>query len=140
MAIANNQQVSIEYEVKSKGDVIDSNIGKDPLVFTFGSGQIIPGLESRIAHMEAGQSESVQVPAAEAYGEYDENATQSIAKTELGDIPNLEVGMPLQGQSPDGQTIRAVVKSIDAENVVLDFNHPLAGQDLEFNVKVLQVV
>lgn len=140
MAIANNQQVSIEYELKSKGEVIDSNIGKEPLVFTFGSGQIIPGLESRIAHMEAGQSEEVNVPAAEAYGEYDEAATQTIPKKELGEIPNLEVGMPLQGQSPDGQVIRAVVKAIADEEVVVDFNHPLAGQDLDFTVKILQVI
>ena len=140
MAIANNQQVSIEYEVKSKGDVIDSNIGKAPLVFTFGSGQLIAGLESRIAHMAAGESAEVTVPAAEAYGEYDENANQAIPKAQLGEIPGLAVGMPLQGQSPDGQMIQAVVKEINEENVVLDFNHPLAGCDLDFSIKVLQVI
>ena len=138
MAIANDTVVSIEYEVKEaqSGNVVDSNKGGDPLEFIMGQGQIIPGLEKQIAAMEAGQSAQVTVPADEAYGPCDENAIQPHEKEQFAGI-DLEVGMTLYGQSETGQTVQVTVKELTETHVVIDYNHPLAGKDLSFDVTVL---
>ncbi|MCK9540384.1 FKBP-type peptidyl-prolyl cis-trans isomerase, partial [Dokdonella sp.] len=133
MAISNNQVVSMEYEVKVEGNVVDSNVNQEPLEFTFGSGQIIPGLESRIASLSEGESASIVVPASEAYGEYNEEAMQKIPKEQFEGI-ELSIGLPLQGQGPDGNPIQVVVKDILDDEVLIDFNHPLAGKELNFNI------
>lgn len=140
MAIENNQLVSIEYELKLDGNVIDSNVGQEPLQYTAGTQQIIPGLESRIAHLSVGESAEVVVPAAEAYGEYSEDATQVIPRTELAGVEeDIVVGMRLNGSGPDGEPIEVAVKEVRDEDVTIDFNHPLAGEDLTFTVKVLSI-
>ncbi len=138
MAISNNQVVSMEYEVKVEGNVVDSNVNKQPLEFTFGSGQIIPGLESRIADMSEGEKASIVVPASEAYGEYNEAAMQKLPKEQFEGI-ELSVGLPLQGQGPDGSPIQVVVKEILDDEVLIDFNHPLAGKELNFNINILSI-
>ncbi len=138
MAISNNQVVSMEYEVKVEGNVVDSNVNQEPLEFTFGSGQIIPGLESRIASLSEGESASIVVPASEAYGEYNEEAMQKIPKEQFEGI-ELSIGLPLQGQGPDGNPIQVVVKDILDDEVLIDFNHPLAGKELNFDINILSV-
>jgi FKBP-type peptidyl-prolyl cis-trans isomerase SlyD len=138
MAISNNQVVSMEYEVKVEGNVVDSNVNKEPLEFTFGTGQIIPGLESRIADMSEGEEASIVVPANEAYGEYNEEAIQKLPKEQFDGI-ELSAGLQLQGQGPDGNPIQVVVKEILDNEVVIDFNHPLAGKELNFNINILSV-
>lgn len=138
MAISNNQVVSMEYEVKVEGNVVDSNVNQEPLEFTFGSGQIIPGLESRIASLSEGESASIVVPASEAYGDYNEEAMQRIPKEQFEGI-ELSIGLPLQGQGPDGNPIQVVVKDILDDEVLIDFNHPLAGKELNFDVNILSV-
>jgi FKBP-type peptidyl-prolyl cis-trans isomerase SlyD len=138
MAISNNQVVSMEYEVKVEGNVVDSNVNKEPLEFTFGTGQIIPGLESRIADMSEGEEASIVVPANEAYGEYNEEAIQKLPKEQFEGI-ELSAGLQLQGQGPDGNPIQVVVKEILDNEVVIDFNHPLAGKELNFNINILSV-
>ncbi len=138
MAISNNQVVSMEYEVKVEGNIVDSNVNQEPLEFTFGSGQIIPGLESRIADLSEGESASIVVPASEAYGEYNEEAMQKIPKEQFEGI-ELSIGLPLQGQGPDGNPIQVVVKDILDDEVLIDFNHPLAGKELNFSISILSV-
>ncbi|QFR44066.1 FKBP-type peptidyl-prolyl cis-trans isomerase [Sulfurimonas xiamenensis] len=138
MAISNNQVVSMEYEVKVEGNVVDSNVNKEPLEFTFGTGQIIPGLESRMADMSEGEEASIVVPANEAYGEYNEEAIQKLPKEQFDGI-ELSAGLQLQGQGPDGNPIQVVVKEILDNEVVIDFNHPLAGKELNFNINILSV-
>jgi len=128
---------SIEYTVKNKnGEVIDSNKGQAPLEFIEGQGQIIPGLENAIKDMEVGEEKNVTVKADEAYGERDETAVQSLPKEQFEGI-ELKKGMTLYGQSPDGQTVAVTVKDFDDNTVTIDYNHPLAGEDLEFDVKVI---
>ena len=139
MAIQENQVVTIEYELKVDGEVVDSNVGKDPLEFTFGIGQLIPGLESRMTEMNEGDSEAITVPAAEGYGEYNAEAKQALPKEQFGDL-QLEVGMPLQGQGENGQPIQVVVEEIKDNEVVVDFNHPLAGKELNFNITVKSII
>jgi len=139
MAIESNQVVAMMYELKVDGEVVDSNIGKDPLEFTYGTGQIIPGLESRIVELNEGDSKDITVPAAEAYGEYNEEAKQVLPKEQFGDL-ELQVGMPLQGQGENGQPIQVVVDEIRDNEIVVDFNHPLAGQELNFSITINTII
>ena len=140
MAIENNQVVAMTYELKVDGEVVDSNIGKDALEFTFGAGQIIPGLESRITELNEGDSKDITVPAAEAYGEYNEEAKQVLPKEQFGDL-ELTVGMPLQGQGENGQPVQVIITDIKEDgSVEVDFNHPLAGKELNFSITVNSII
>jgi len=138
MAIQNNQVVAMNYELKVGGETVDSNIDKEPLEFTFGSGQIIPGLESRIADMNEKDTKDITVPSVEAYGEYNPEAKQLVPKEQFGDL-ELQVGMPLQGQGQDGNPIQVVVTNILDNEVEVDFNHPLAGKDLDFSITIQSI-
>lgn len=135
MAIKANEIVSIEYEVRDGDKVVDSNIGGTPLVFMFGKGQIIPGLENGIVDMSIGEKGEILVKAEDAYGEYNAEAKQEVPKDQFAGI-DLEVGMSLYGQGEDGGTVQVVVQEIGDENVIIDFNHPLAGKDLSFVVSI----
>ncbi len=135
MAITENQVVSIEYEVRDGDTVVDSNMGGAPLVFMYGKGQIIPGLESGIANMEIGEKGDILVKPADAYGEYNPDATQEVPKDQFTGI-DLTEGMTLYGQGEDGGTVQVTVKEIGDENVIIDFNHPLAGKELMFTVAI----
>jgi len=138
MAIETNQVVSLEYEVRDGDKVVDSNVGGAPLVFMFGKGQIIPGLEEGIKDMKIGEKADVLVKAADAYGEYNPEATQEVPKEQFAGI-DLQEGMTLYGQGEDGSTVQVTVKEIKDDSVVIDFNHPLAGKDLMFTVTINNV-
>jgi FKBP-type peptidyl-prolyl cis-trans isomerase SlyD len=138
MAIEQNQIVSLEYEVRDGDKLVDGNVGGAPLVFMFGKGQIIPGLENGIKEMAIGEKGDVLVKAADAYGEYNAEAKQEVPKDQFAGI-DLKVGMTLYGQGEDGGTVQVVVNEIGAESVIIDFNHPLAGKDLMFSVTINNV-
>lgn len=135
MAIKTNQIVSIEYEVSDGEKIVDSNVGGMPLVFMFGKGQIIPGLENAIANMAIGEKAKVLVKSEDAYGVYNAEAKQEVPLDQFSGI-DLEVGMTLYGQGEDGGTVQVTVKEIGNESVIIDFNHPLAGKDLSFVVLI----
>ncbi|MDD2451763.1 peptidylprolyl isomerase [Sulfurovum sp.] len=139
MTITNeNCVVGIEYEVKEAGttEIVDSNKGGEPLEFIIGMGQIIPGLETALVGMKKDESGDVLVKAADAYGEVNPEAQQTLPKDQFEGIDLVE-GMTLYGQGDGGQTVQVKVKSFDDNEVTIDFNHPLAGKDLMFSVKVL---
>ncbi len=138
MAIEANQVVSIQYEVRDGDSVVDSNMGGEPLVFMFGKGQIIPGLENGIQAMNVGESADVLVKSIDAYGEYNDEAQQELPKEQFAGI-ELNAGMTLYGQGEDGGTVQVIVKEIKDESVIIDFNHPLAGKDLMFSVTLNSV-
>lgn len=135
MAIENNQIISIEYEVRSGDKVVDSNVGGQLLTFMTGKQQIISGLEEHVSTMSVGEKADVLVPAAKAYGEYSDEALQEVPKEQFAGI-DLEEGMNLYGQSEDGGTVQVTVKEIKEDSVLIDYNHPLAGQDLMFSVSI----
>ncbi|KIM10222.1 MAG: peptidylprolyl isomerase [Sulfuricurvum sp. PC08-66] len=137
MAITANQIVSIEYEVKDTqtNTVVDSNIGGAPLTFMMGRNQIIIGLENGIKNMNKGDKADVLVKAADAYGEYDNEALQELPIEQFAGI-ELAEGMALYGQGEHGETVQVTVKSFDNEKCTIDFNHPLAGKDLMFTVAI----
>lgn len=136
MPIEVNQTVKILFEAKIDGVIVDGSRSKKPFEFTYGVGQLIPGLEARIVNMKAGEAAEILVPAAEAYGEYDENAIQTLPLSQFDEIKDLKVGQQIQGEDEDGQPIQFIVKEIKQTEVVIDFNHPLAGKDIEYKVKI----
>lgn len=138
MAIEANQIVSIEYEVRDGDKLVDGNVGGAPLVFMFGKGQIIPGLENGIKDMAIGDKSDVLVKAEDAYGEYNAEAKQEVPKDQFAGI-DLKEGMTLYGQGEDGGTVQVIVEQIGTETVIIDFNHPLAGKDLMFTVTINNV-
>ncbi|HEY7167934.1 MAG TPA: peptidylprolyl isomerase [Candidatus Binatia bacterium] len=131
--------VSLQYTLSGEdGKTIESNKGKDPLKYTQGSHQIIPGLEKGLAGMKVGDEKRIKVTAKDAYGAVDPKAIQEIPKEKVP--PNgLKVGAVLMAGGPGGQTIPVTVKEIKEKTVVIDMNHPMAGKNLVFDVKVLDV-
>jgi FKBP-type peptidyl-prolyl cis-trans isomerase SlyD len=140
MAINENSVVSMEYQVMEADtkNVVDSNVGQDPLEFIIGKGQIIPGLESELMKLDAGEKADVIVAPENAYGEYNEEAVQTLPKEQFAGI-ELKEGMTLYGSGEGGQTVQVVVKSFNDEEVNIDYNHPLAGKTLMFTVTIMGV-
>ena len=129
---------SVEYSVKkvSNGEEVDSNVGGAPLEFITGKGQMIAGFDKEVSAMEAGEEKAFTLKPEEAYGEYREDMLQEVPREQFEGI-DLKEGMDLYGQTPDGQTVMVKVKSFDDNVVTIDHNHPLAGEEIMFNVKVL---
>ncbi len=139
MSVSEGKSISIEYTLKLDDDkVVDSNVGGNPLVYTHGTHQIIPGLEKAMEGMNVGETKQVTVRPDEGYGQVDRNAFIEVQKEQ---VPSqaLDVGVALQVTGPEGKVFTARVDEIKDSSVVLDFNHPLAGQTLHFDVKVLKI-
>ena len=139
MAIKQDQIVAIQYSASVKGEIIDDNIDTtEPLFFMYGRGQIMPGLETRIAQMNIGDSSDLEIPAAEAYGAYNPEAVESVPKEQLDHL-ELHEGLVLQGQDNNGEPVMIVVKEIHNDTVMIDYNHPMAGQDINFSVTIKDI-
>jgi len=121
------------------GQMFDSSEGRDPLEFVVGSGQIIKGLDSAIPGMTVGDKKTVNVPCDQAYGHANPEARQAVPREQIpAEIP-LEVGTQLQMQTPQGQVVPVTVADVSETEVTLDANHPLAGQDLNFEIEVVEI-
>ncbi len=129
--------VGIKYTLREKGGdtILDSNTEDAPLEFVLGTGMIIPGLEKGLVGLNEGDEKQIEVPAEEAYGAYNAEAIQMLPREQFEGI-DLEKGMMLYGQGEDGQTTQVVVKDFTDTDVTIDFNHPMAGKDLVFDVLV----
>ncbi|MFQ5441171.1 MAG: peptidylprolyl isomerase [Thermodesulfobacteriota bacterium] len=139
MMITDGSKVSLEYTLYLEdGTVADTNVGKAPLEFEQGANMIIKGLESSLAGLKAGDTKKVTISPEEAYGAVDTNALKEVPKDKIPPDA-LKVGTVLQASGEDGRGIPVVVREVRADTVVLDFNHPLAGRTLTFDVKVLAV-
>jgi FKBP-type peptidyl-prolyl cis-trans isomerase SlyD len=137
LKVQDGQVVSMEYTLKVDGVVTDSSEGRKPLEFVHGAGNIIPGLEREMTGMAVGDSKEVMIAAAEGYGDRDEEAFMDVPRDQFpGEIP-MKVGTELQVQNQAGQPTFARIEKVEDQNVRLNFNHPLAGKDLHFNVKVV---
>ena len=121
------------------GTEFDSSRGRDPLEFQLGSGQIIPGLDSGLQGMAVGETKKVVIEPAEAYGERDPARIQAVPREQIPDHIPTEPGTQLQMQTPDGQTLPVVVTEANDTEVTLDANHPLAGQQLTFEVELVAI-
>jgi FKBP-type peptidyl-prolyl cis-trans isomerase 2 len=137
--IKSGNKVSLEYTVfLADGTQIDSNVGEEPLIFTQGSHQIFPALEEALMGLNVGESKQVMLKAEEAYGPIVRDAYKEV---DLEAVPSSfrYEGAVLGIQDPAGGVYPIRVHQIKEEKAVLDFNHPLAGQSLRFDVKVIQV-
>jgi FKBP-type peptidyl-prolyl cis-trans isomerase SlyD len=131
--------VSFDYTLTDDdGRVIDSNKGKPPMSYTHGKGEIIPGLEKELNGMAVGAEKKVKVKPEEGYGPIDPKAFQEIPKEKLPPEA-LNVGTVLTAQGPQGQGIPVRVHEIKEQTVIMDFNHPLAGKTLSFDVKITDI-
>jgi FKBP-type peptidyl-prolyl cis-trans isomerase 2 len=138
-AIEKGSKVQLEYTLTiDDGRVLDSNKGQEPLTFTQGQQQIIPGLEKALEGMHAGEEKKVTVNAAEAYGEVDPAAVTEVPKERVP-AQSLTVGTELVARNANGETRTVRVKEIREKTVIIDLNHPLAGKTLVFDLKVLSV-
>jgi FKBP-type peptidyl-prolyl cis-trans isomerase SlyD len=139
MAIEQDQIVGIKYSASVNSEIIDNNMEADaPLFFIYGRGQMMPGLESRIAEMNIGDSSDLEIPSAEAYGDYNPELTRSVPKEHLAHL-EVQEGMILQGQDENGEPVMVVVKEVTDEVVIMDHNHPLAGKDVNFSVTIEEI-
>jgi FKBP-type peptidyl-prolyl cis-trans isomerase SlyD len=131
--------VSMEYTLRVDGEVIDSSVGQEPLQFLAGYGNIIPGLEREMAGMKVGDSKDVVVEPSLGYGEYDDAAFMEVPRGEFPKDMPVEEGLELTVRDDEGQSRYARVDSVEGDSVRLNFNHPLAGDELHFNVKVVEL-
>lgn len=122
------------------GSQFDSSAGRDPLEFTVGGGQIIPGLDREIAGMKIGDRKTVRVACDEAYGQHDPAATQEVPRDALPPDLEIEVGKRLQAVTQDGRQITVVIAAVSDGSVTMDANHPLAGKDLIFDVELVEIL
>ena len=139
MIVSPGNAVSLEYTLTlDDQSVLESNVGKEPLTYTQGAHEIVPGLETALEGMKKGERKHIAVAPADGYGPIDPQAIREVKK-ELIPAAAQKVGAQLQGQAADGSTAFPIVKEIKEGTVVLDFNHPLAGKTLHFDVTVLTI-
>ena len=129
--------VSMEYTLKVDGDVADTSEGREPLEYVHGAGNIIPGLEREMIGMSVGESKDVVVAAADGYGEEDEKAFMDVPREQFSTESPMKVGTELQVQNQAGQPMYARITTVGEKSVRLDFNHPLAGKELHFSIRVV---
>ncbi len=141
MQAKSGDKVRVHYTGKlTSGVVFDSSAGREPLEFTLGSGMVIAGFDSGITGMQVGEKKTVHIPVAEAYGPSDENLVFEFNRSDLPkDIP-FEVGMQLNMHADgEGQVVPVTVTSVSEDKISVDANHPLAGQDLVFEIELVSV-
>lgn len=129
--------VSIEYTLHVDGELLDSSEGQGPLQFLTGYGNIVPGLENEMVGMKIGDSKDVVVQPVDGYGEFDEEAFMKVPKKDFPSEMPLEVGTELTVRDNEGHARYARIDGIENDFVTLNFNHPLAGDELHFHVKVV---
>lgn len=135
--VADDVVVTMDYTLMVNGEVIDSSDGNDPLEFLQGHQNIVPGLERELYGMKVGEGKKVTVTPAEGYGEVDLDAFLDISRSEFPDDIPLEIGVELDLRDDDGEVMSATISQVEGDNVQLDLNHPLAGETLEFDVKIV---
>jgi len=138
--VKENNTVKVNYTGKlSDGQVFDSSEGKEPIEFTLGQGQLIPGFEKGLIDMELNEKKTITIAKEEAYGEINNDLIQEVEKTQLPQDMTPEVGMGLVSKSPDGQEMNLLVVEVREESIVIDGNHPLAGKELIFDLEVVEI-
>ena len=134
--VTDGQVVSMEYTLRVDGKVVDTSEGSEPLEYLHGAANIIPGLEREMDGMAVGESKTVVILPSDGYGEMDEEAFIEVPRSEFPEDMPLKPGLEMELAGPEGQPMYARVESMEGETVVLNMNHPLAGKELHFDVKV----
>lgn len=133
--------VQVHYTGKLQdGTVFDTSEERDPLQFKLGEGKIIPGFENAIVGMKKGESKSFNIRPENGYGEYNDELIFEVERNRLPDDVSPEVGMYLESVQDDGRRVPVKITDIEEEKIKLDANHPLAGHELIFEVKLVDVI
>ncbi len=139
--LQNGDKVKVHYHGKLRsGETFDSSEGRDPLEFTVGSGQVIKGFDDGVKGMNIGDKKTFEIHVDNAYGAKSEEMIIEFPKTQFPDDMTPEVGAQLMMSNGSGQSFPVTVAEVKSESVLLDANHPLAGQDLIFEIELLEVV
>ena len=137
--VEDGKRIAIQYTLKlDDGTVASSNVGKDPLTYVQGSGEVLPALQAALVGMKRGESRMVSLSPAQAYGFVDNSALVEVPPTMIPEQARI-VGARLVGWDQQGKETMVRVHEVRADRIVLDHNHPLAGETLHFDVKVLSV-
>ena len=132
--------VQVHYTGKlADGEVFDSSEGREPLGFSLGSGNVIQGFENAILGMQIGEAKDVVIPVNEAYGERHEQMIQTVPRDQMDLGVEPEVGMTVELHSESGEVIPLVISEVTETTVTVDGNHPLAGQELHFNIRLVEI-
>ncbi len=139
MTISEGKVVSITYTLTlDNGDTVDSNVDAEPLTYTQGSDQLIPGLEKALEGKKAGEKVQISVQAEDGYGAVSEDAFIEVPKDHLPEDAH-EIGAQITAVGPQGQEIQGIVTELEEQTALIDFNHPLAGEVLHFDITILSV-
>ncbi len=140
MKISKNKVVGIEYELFDAitKELLDTNKGKESLEYIVAKGHIIKGLDDGLLGLEKDDKIDIKIDPKDAYGQYDDKAIDSVPKEQFADI-ELTEGMTLYGTGEHGQTTQVVVKEIKQDEIIVDFNHPMAGKTLMFSVSIASI-
>lgn len=137
----NGDKVRVHYEGTLRtGETFDSSNGREPLEFTVGSGQVIKGFDEGVKGMQVGEKRTLEIPVSDAYGEASEDLIIEFPKAQFPGNMNPEVGQQLMMSNGSGQSFPVTIREIKDDSVLLDANHPLAGQDLIFNIELVEIV
>jgi FKBP-type peptidyl-prolyl cis-trans isomerase 2 len=138
--VKSGDTVKVHYHGKlTDGTTFDSSEGRDPLEFVVGSGMMIKGFDSGVLGMAVGDKKTLEIPALDAYGPEDPQMIMDFPANQFPDNIKPEVGMQISLSNSAGQRFPAVITEIQGDNVVLDANHPLAGEDLIFDVELIEI-
>ena len=141
MTAKQGDTVRIHYTGKlDDGTVFDSSEGRDPIEFTLGEGQVIPGFEAGVADMSEGEEKSISIEPEQAYGERRDDLVQAVPRSKFPDDAKVEEGAQFQATNETGHTINLTVIDVSDDTVTVDGNHPLAGQTLNFDLKLEEIV
>jgi len=121
------------------GTVFDTSVEREPLEFTLGQGQLIPGFEQAVIGMKIGDLKTINIPADQAYGPYRDDLILVIERDQLPEDLDPEVGQQLQMTQADGEVVRVMVSDVSEATVTIDANHPLAGKDLTFEIELIEI-
>ncbi|MCU7914682.1 MAG: peptidylprolyl isomerase [Candidatus Thiodiazotropha sp. (ex Gloverina cf. vestifex)] len=122
------------------GTQFDTSAGQDPIEFTLGKKDVIPGFEDGVKGMQIGDQKKIHIPADEAYGERNDSLVEQVPLQNFPDDLELQVGMQLQAQSPNGENFNVIVTALNEEAATIDGNHPLAGEALNFELELVEIV
>lgn len=132
--------VKIHYTGKlDDGSQFDSSAGRDPLEFTVGSGQVIPGFDKAVEGMAVGDTKTVNIQPEDAYGPRQDGMVQEVPRSALPEDLEPQVGMGLQARRPDGAMLDLTITAVGEESITVDGNHPLAGQPLNFDLELVEI-
>ncbi|HEY0058406.1 MAG TPA: peptidylprolyl isomerase [Flavisolibacter sp.] len=138
--VKDGDTVKVHYHGKLRsGETFDSSEGREPLEFTVGSGQVIKGFDDGVRGMNVGDKRTVEIVSSDAYGEKEEDRVIEFPKTQFPPDMKPEVGMQLMMNDGQGQQLPVVITEVKEETVTLDANHPLAGQDLIFDIELVEM-